>query len=448
MNDPRAIDPDGAGPHARAVADEIAWLGSCIDLRLRHFFADTTETLILPPPPEPVLGSALGRLLRRSDLDADARLVLALAMALHVDSAVLDPFYVRNSGIDRIFSQFGGQRGGSGPFTPTIETALFLLAGTDTAGRLSAMRLFDPDHPLRAQAGLLLRTGETVQGAVLDLPVHRVIELCDGIPPRPDFSPDFPARRLTTKLGWDDLVVPRALRDQLEHIVAWQTDRERILTDWGLGRHIGAGFKVLFHGPPGTGKTLTATLLGQRTRLDVYRVDLSMVVSKYIGETEKNLGLIFDMAAERDWILFFDEADALFGNRTSGTTANERYANQEVSYLLQRVEDCESLVILASNLRANIDDAFFRRFQLSVAFARPNAAERLQIWGNILSTLPVAPDVDVPKLAAAHDLTGAAITNVVRHAAITARRRDKAEIGGQDIATAIEAEMRKEGRTA
>ena len=435
-------------PHAAAVAAEISWLGACIDARLQHFFTNSAGKPPLPPPPPPDPASALGQLLAETGMEAEARLVLALAVAPHVDSAVLDPFHVRNSAIDRIFSQFGGQPQAGGAFVPTMETALFLLAGTDTAARIAAMRLFDPDHPLRHQAGLRLGLGGTAQGAALDLPVHRIFALCDGAPPRPDFASDFPARRLTTRLGWDDLVVPRGLRDQLEHLLAWQGGRRVILDDWGLGRHIGPGFKALFHGPPGTGKTLTASLLGQRTGLDVYRVDLSMVVSKYIGETEKNLGMVFDMAAQRDWILFFDEADALFGNRTATSNSNDRFANQEVSYLLQRVEECQSLVILASNLRANIDDAFFRRFQIAVAFSRPSAAERLQLWQNVLATLPLAADVDIARLAADHDLTGAAITNVTRHAAITALRGDKAEIGDHDFRLAITAEMRKEGRTA
>ncbi|MFV0299882.1 MAG: ATP-binding protein [Paracoccus sp. (in: a-proteobacteria)] len=448
MNDAREIAQDPETLHAGAVAAEIAWLGACIDLRLRHFFANDAGDLVLPAPPAAPAHSALGLLLDTAGMDAPARLVLALAVAQHVDSAVLDPFHVRNSAIDRIFSQFGGQQGGSGAFVPTVETALFLLAGTDTVARIAAMRLFDPDHPLRGTAGLRLGQGGTAQGAALDLPVHRIIALCDGAAPRPDFAPDFPARRLTTQLGWDDLVVPRALRDQLEHILAWQRGRRTILEDWGLGRHFGPGFKALFHGPPGTGKTLTATLLGQRTGLDVYRVDLSMVVSKYIGETEKNLGVIFDMAAERDWILFFDEADALFGNRTATSSANDRFANQEVSYLLQRIEECQSLVILASNLRANIDDAFFRRFQIAVGFSRPDEAERLQLWRNITATLPLAADVGISGLAAGHDLTGAAITNIARHAAITALRGGKAEICDRDFRLAITAEMRKEGRTA
>ncbi|MBU3030127.1 ATP-binding protein [Paracoccus marinaquae] len=449
MNDARIITPKQASaPHARAVADEIAWLGDCIDLRLRHFFAGSSDPFVLPVPPVPAAESALAVLLREPEMTPAARLVLALAVAPHVNSAALDPFYVRNSAIDRIFSEFGGQPAGQGAFMPTAETALFLLAGTDTVARIAAMRLFEPDHPLRRKAGLTLGASGTVHGAVLDLPVQRIIALCDGTPPRPDFTPSFPARRLTTGLGWEDLIVPRAVRDQLEHILAWQVGRRRILDDWGLGRHVGRGFKALFFGPPGTGKTLAATLLGQRTGLDVYRVDLSMVVSKYIGETEKNLGRIFDMAAECDWVLFFDEADALFGARTPSANSNDRYANQEVSYLLQRIEECESLVILASNLRGNIDDAFFRRFQAAVGFSRPSAAERVQLWTGIAADLPLAADVDIRRLAGDHDLTGAAITNVVRHAAISALRGGHAEISDQDLRLAITAEMRKEGRTS
>lgn len=434
--------------HADAIDAEIRWLEKVIEARLGHFFEGAQAAFGVPPSPVHAGGSVLGDLISAAPLSTDARLVLALAIAPHVNSAVLDPFYVKNSAIDRTFSQFGGNPDASAAFVPTVETALFLIAGTDTAARIEAMRLFEPDHPLRARAGVTLTQTHPSQVSRLDLPIHRVVALCEGTPPRPDFSPNFPARRLTTRLDWDDLVLPAAVRDQLDHILSWMTNRDRILTDWGLARQFGRGYKALFYGPPGTGKTLTATLLGQRTGLDVYRVDLSMVVSKYIGETEKNLGLIFDMAAERDWILFFDEADALFGARTATTSSNDRHANQEVSYLLQRIEECESLVILASNLRSNIDDAFFRRFQSAIGFARPTVPERRQLWERTLSTLPLAADIDIKKLAQDHDLSGAAITNIVRHAAIHALRRGADTVAGEDLKAAITAEMRKEGRTS
>jgi len=438
----------GVSVHARAIGAELDWLGGVIDARLRHFFAGT-ETAFTPASP-PVLppGSALAGLVEKGDLGRDARLVLALAMAPHVNSSILDPFFVKNAAIDRVFSQFGGMVS-DGAFAPSAETALFLVAGAETPARIDAMQLFDADHPLRRIAGVSLGAdSKAAYGAPLILPVHRVVALCEGSPPKPDFSPNFPAKRLTTGLEWDDLAVPRDLHHNLGHIVAWLENRRLILQNWGLEKQMGEGFKALFYGPPGTGKTLTASLLGKRTGLDVYRIDLSMVVSKYIGETEKNLGTVFDLAEEREWILFFDEADALFGTRTATTSSNDRYANQEVAYLLQRIEDCRSLVILATNLRGNIDDAFFRRFQMALGFTRPDAAQREKIWRGLLAKVPLSDDVDIHQVAGDYALVGGSITNVVRHAAITALRRGNQTISLKDIQNAVASEMRKEGRTA
>lgn len=433
--------------HARAITAELAWLAEVIEARLKHFFAGKDVGFQLASPPELPPMSALALLVARAKLTGEARLILALALAPHVHSSILDPFFVKNTPIDRVFSQFGGAIS-ENAFHPTAETALFLVAGADPSARIGAMHYFDVDNPLRQMAGLDLGTGtNTVFAATLQLSVHRVVALCEGSAPKPDFSPNFPAKRLQTGLDWDDLALPRDLHHNLDHIIAWLENRDQILGDWGLSRQLGDGFKALFYGPPGTGKTLTASLLGKRTGLDVYRVDLSMVVSKYIGETEKNLGVVFDMAAEREWILFFDEADALFGSRTATTSSNDRYANQEVSYLLQRIEDCRSLVILATNLRGNIDDAFFRRFQMALGFSRPDPEQRKKIWSGLLAQVPLASDVDIAKIAQAHALVGGSITNVVRHAAITALRRKSATVSSKDIQSAIASEMRKEGRT-
>ncbi len=164
------------------------------------------------------------------------------------------------------------------------------------------------------------------------------------------------------------MVVDYQVAGQLEEINTWITGHHTVMEKWNLKRILKPGYRSLFYGPPGTGKTLAATLLGKRNQMDVYRVDLSMIVSKYIGETEKNLARVFDLAENREWILFFDEADALFGKRTSTQTSNDRHANQEVAYLLQRIEDFPGTVILATNLRSNIDEAFSRRFQSTIFF--------------------------------------------------------------------------------
>lgn len=221
------------------------------------------------------------------------------------------------------------------------------------------------------------------------------------------------------------------------------------MEEWGLEKTIKPGYRSLFYGPPGTGKALTATLIGASVGADVYRIDLSMVVSKYIGETEKNLANVFDQAHNKKWILFFDEADALFGKRTQATSSNDRYANQEVSYLLQRVEDFPGVVILATNVKANIDDAFARRFQTVVYFPMPDAAQRLRLWKGMLNgTCPVATDLELETLAEKYELSGGAITNVVRYGAIRALRRRGGVIAHADLVKGITPELMKEGRTA
>ena len=172
-----------------------------------------------------------------------------------------------------------------------------------------------------------------------------------------------------------------------------------------------------------------------------------MVVSKYIGETEKNLARVFDQAATRRWILFFDEADALFGKRGAVSNANDHHANQEIAYLLQRVEDFPGVVILASNLRSNLDEAFSRRFQSMIYFPMPDAEARLRLWQGMLGAQHLAPDVDLIALAQRHELAGGAIANVIRHAALSALRDGRQQIRLLELRTGLAKELRKEGRT-
>jgi SpoVK/Ycf46/Vps4 family AAA+-type ATPase len=205
-------------------------------------------------------------------------------------------------------------------------------------------------------------------------------------------SPSFPAQKISTSMDWEDIVLEEYTMTQVNEINTWLKHGNTLMNDWGLDKKIKPGYRALFYGPPGTGKTLTATLLGKAAGRDVYKVDLSMVVSKYIGETEKNLSNIFDTAQYKDWILFFDEADALFGKRTQAESSNDRHANQQTAYLLQRIEDFPGMTILASNLKGNMDEAFSRRFQSVVYFGMPSAAERYLLWNNAFSgTCTLAP---------------------------------------------------------
>ena len=261
---------------------------------------------------------------------------------------------------------------------------------------------------------------------------------------KPDYSTGFPAKRVTTELEWKDLVLDYRVSAELEEINTWIASHKTVMEDWGLSRYLKAGYRALFYGPPGTGKTLAATLLGKKNKMDVYRVDLSMIVSKYIGETEKNLARVFDMAENRNWILFFDEADALFGKRTSTNTSNDRHANQEVAYLLQRIEDFPGTVILATNLRSNIDEAFSRRFQSVVYFPMPGEELRRELWRNMLPKKWLGRNADgLVALAAETELSGGSITNVVRRCALQLVMSGRKTLDERTLKDALEKEKAK-----
>lgn len=250
-----------------------------------------------------------------------------------------------------------------------------------------------------------------------------------------------------TPLNWDDLVLPAYVLEQILEIKNWMLHEPLIQQEWGLHKWIKPGYRSLFFGPPGTGKTLTAALLGQELERPVYRIDLSMIVSKYIGETEKNLAGVFDQAEQQKWILFFDEADALFGKRTETQSAHDRYANQEVSYLLQRVEDFPGLIILASNFKGNLDEAFIRRFQSIIHFPVPTAQQRLLLWQKAFSgKLQLNPDVQLEDIAEKFEVTGGEIINILRTVAIRVAHNHSNSVQWADLSEALRKEYQKNGK--
>ena len=454
---PRAA-PAGAGlleANARALVLELAWLERVLAARLeRHFRRETgaLDLVRLDPPDLAGDASPYADLVRDCAFGPEERLVLLLALAPHLRPHLLDALFVRNPNFDRGFGEFGGRKGSThGGFLPTLETASFLVAGDDLAARFRLRRMFEDDHAFRLRGLLLLESataGEPHFSAGLGMSAEALDLLTVGVRRKPDFSSNFPAKLITSTLAWSDLVLDPEVLDEVLAIEAWIRHGPRIVDDWQLGKVLKPGYRSLFFGPPGTGKTLTATLIGQAVGADVYRIDLSMVVSKYIGETEKNLASVFDQAQNRHWILFFDEADALFGKRTATSSSNDRHANQEVSYLLQRVEDFPGIVILATNLRANIDEAFARRFQSMVHFPMPDAEQRLRLWkGMFGGGERLSADVNLAALAHEHELAGGAIANVVRFGALSALQAGRDRIASADLRKGIAKELRKEGRT-
>ena len=237
------------------------------------------------------------------------------------------------------------------------------------------------------------------------------------------------ARKIEPRYGWADLVLPSDQLELLREIVATVQGRPLVLEEWGLGRKLASssGVTVLFSGDPGTGKTMAAEIMAAELGLDLYKIDLSTIVSKYIGETEKNLERIFGEAQSSNAILFFDEADAIFGKRSEVKDAHDRYANIEISYLLQKMEMYDGVTILATNLRANLDEAFTRRLQFAVDFPFPDEEYRRRIWETLFPPdVPREPDLDLGLLARRFKLAGGNIRNILVSAAYLAAADGKA----------------------
>lgn len=254
--------------------------------------------------------------------------------------------------------------------------------------------------------------------------------------------------RVKAQYRWDDLVLPDELHDWLQNICAQVRFRRQVFDQWGFAQKLpyGRGLSVLFSGNPGTGKTMAAQVMANDLGLELYKIDLSGVVSKYIGETEKNLNRVFTEAQTSNAILFFDEADALFGKRTGVSDAHDRYANIEVSYLLQKMEEYDGIVILATNLRNNIDEAFVRRIRFILEFPFPDVGSRRQIWRkSIPDSTPVMEDIDYRWLAERIKIAGGSIKNIVLNAAFSAAR-DNEPVGMRHLLDGCKQEFQKIGK--
>ncbi|MGE0642602.1 MAG: ATP-binding protein [Nitrospira sp.] len=256
------------------------------------------------------------------------------------------------------------------------------------------------------------------------------------------------ARKIQPHYRWDDIILPTDRLQQLREICNQAKHRALVYEQWGFDKKLslGKGLTMLFAGPSGTGKTMAADILAHELALDLYKIDLSMVVSKYIGETEKNLASIFNEAAHSNAILFFDEADALFGKRSEVRDAHDRYANIEVGFLLQKMEEYEGIVILATNFRKNMDDAFVRRLQCTVEFPFPSVEDRLRIWQGLwpLET-PRCPDLNFDFMASQFEVSGGHIRNVALAATFLAAE-DQAPVSMTHLLAAARREYQKIGK--
>lgn len=449
------LPKDLSYPNAVDLLQEIEWFIDVLDTRMKlhlHNECGLQSIYEVAAPDYYSKESVFAEFLHFYKLSVDERLIMTLALLPHIYPQALDQFFTRNTSTERGFTEFGGLKGSShSGFLPTGETALFLLAGTDLGKRFKSQQLFDEDHIFNKHKILWISpppSNEPFFSGQLMINEDYVDLFSGGKLRKPGFSMDFPAKKVSSRCEMHDLVLDSHTMSQLNDIIIWLEHGAQLMEGWEMDNKIKPGYKALFHGPPGTGKTLTAGLFGKIAQKDVYRIDLSMVISKYIGETEKNLEKVFAKAEHKNWILFFDEADALFGKRTSISDAHDKYANQEIAYLLQRLEDYNGLVILSSNMKSNVDEAFGRRLQSIVHFPMPKYSERLKLWEQTFSShCTLDEDVHLDRIAEKFELAGGSIINIVQYASLKALQRKENVILHADLLEGIKKELRKEGKT-
>lgn len=332
---------------------------------------------------------------------------------------------VPDPGVEERRALWASQLGCNG-LDPVTETAQFRLG---------------PEEIVRAARGA--RTAAAAAGTAVTGAVLRA-----GSRAQNSAGLERLARHVAPAVGWSQLVLPDEVAAQLRELATRALHRERVLGQWRMrpGGGRGMGVTALLTGGSGTGKTTAAEVIAAELGLDLYVVDLAAVVDKYVGETEKNLDRIFTEAAGVNGVLLFDEADAVFGKRSAVSDAHDRYANMESAYLLQRMESFDGLAVLATNLRANLDDAFTRRLDMVIDFPAPDAGMRRRLWDVCLGPLiPRAPDLDLDHCAAAFDLAGGDIRSAAVTAAYRAAAADR-PVTQADLLHAIEGEYRKLGR--
>jgi hypothetical protein len=441
--------------NAEALLNEIDWFTKTAEVRIKLYTGQPCEVADiyeLAPPDLSAHDSVYAEFVRFYQLSSRERLVLILSLLPHIAPQLLGSVFKNAAKENDLTAELCGAKNNSFPgFLPTAETVLFLLSGNNLSLRFNCQLLFAADHVFRLHNILSLApvTGNDpyLCGQLL-LNDEYVDLFTAGKVRKPHFSMEFPAKLVASNMEWEDLVLDSYTQQQLNEIKVWLQHGHHLYNGWGMGKRIKPGYKALFYGPPGTGKTLTAGLLGKLAGLDVYRVDLSMVVSKYIGETEKNLEKVFSKAEHKNWILFFDEADALFGKRTSISDAHDKYANQEIAYLLQRLEDYNGLVILSSNMRGNVDEAFGRRLQSIIHFPMPRPKDRLRLWKNSFSEkTELAGDVNLEWVSEKFELAGGSIINVVEYASLMSLDRGENIIRKDDLWEGIRKEYIKEGKS-
>lgn len=437
--------------NSETYSKELKWLASIINLRLeRHFSNITLESHEIMPTDCLDDKSIYACWIRHHNLSSFERLIVISCLAYIYSPDIFDKFLIKNKGLDKRFTEFGGKIDDKNSrFMPTVETLSFLLFGNEFEAKFNTQKIFDENYILNKNGIINFSTksdSDSIISRTVSLSDEAIQLLTLGKKFKPDFSTDFPAKLITTEMDWKELVLNPVIKDEIENINTWLNFKEEINQSKLLRKKLNKGYKCLFYGPPGTGKTITTLLIGKRNNKDVYRVDLSQVVSKYVGETEKNLAKVFNLAENKDWILFFDEAESLFSKRTSISDSKDKFANQQTAYLLQRIEEYKGLVILATNLKPNIDNAFSRRIQTTINFTIPDFKERKILWENFLDGISNIDKKVIEKFAKEYKISGGYIKNAIQYSWLLAKR-NKSYISENEIIQGIRRELIKDGKS-
>lgn len=426
---------------------EMKWLQSLIETRCKELFLEDEMVLNayeIPSPPEFDNESPYAITVNSYSLTTIERVILALGIASAHYPSILKTFVQIEESSNAFAIEAGGEYNKvNRSFKPTFQTALFLLAGKDLTlwSRYSA-QLINGSILLQNDIIYNRSSAEFIHGKI-ELDTAYLNYFLSGQKPQLDHGSYFPGRLYKSDLTMDDIILEDHVREQIKPIGHYIKALENGFFKT-KGHSFKPGFIALFYGAPGTGKTMLAGILANTFGIDMYHVDLSQVVSKYIGETEKNLEVLFNRLQSKNCMLFFDEADALFGKRSDVKDAHDRYANQEVSYLLQRIEKFDGLTVLASNFENNMDDAFKRRIDVSVNVIRPTENTRKSLWEHYLPhNITFESDELLKHLAKEYSYTGANIRNIMKNITMALHERNETMITHSLLSTYLMIENEK-----
>ncbi len=428
------------------LAKEMDWLRMLIEYRCKELVQATNvlsqhNSLNLPTLQDGIYAG----LIEKYKLDDVGRVILALAFATEFDQSIFIPILKLRQLNAKQNMHFGGcVDDARNMFFPSFQTVLFLLAGNNSAQKIKFASQLCQGHVLLDEQ-IIYSIGDAPLGMqnTIELDGAYYKYILTGEKPRLDHGRHFPAKLHITSATMDDIVLGKRARDKILPLAYYMLASKKLFYENG-GHKFRKGFIALLYGPPGTGKTYLAGILANTYKKDIYRVDLSQVVSKYIGETEKNLELLFNRLEGKDCILFFDEADALFGKRGEVKDAHDRFANQEVSYLLQRIENFDGLVLLATNHQGNMDEAFMRRINIMVDINRPQKEERMALWKFYLPQGYSFSSPDLLRyLSEKYGYTGANIRNIMEMLSLEMHEKNTKTISLELIAPYLLSENHK-----